>query len=248
MYAGFRIEALAMRIRHATGFLAAGLLVSLISGWGSAQVSYRSGGYVPPQGYPAFPSSGRGGYGWGYGGGGTAAGSYMNGMANVVRSAGYANVMNSLAAQNYEQAYSQDLDNRLKATNTYFEMRRVNTAARAEERGPPPTAAELAHYAEAAAPKRLTSSQLDPVTGELNWPLILSDGRYAKQRETIDQLFGQRQSNNGGGVADYRAINDAIEAIRAALVKNIKEYSPPLYLESRKFLDSLQYEARFVES
>ena len=62
----------------------------------------------------------------------------MNGMANVVRSAGYANVMNSIAAQNYEQAYSADLDNRFKYTNTYFEMRRVNQAAQAEARSPAP--------------------------------------------------------------------------------------------------------------
>ena len=62
----------------------------------------------------------------------------MNGMANVVRSAGYANVMNSIATQNYEQAYSADLDNRLKYTNTYFEMRRNNK----EARGGSPTATE----------------------------------------------------------------------------------------------------------
>ncbi len=129
-----------MRIRHAACFVAAGLLVSATSTPGWAQ-SYQSGGNYPRPSYPAFPSGG-GGYGYGWGGyddGGTAAGSYLNGMANVVRSAGYANVMNSIAAQNYEQAYSADLDNRLKYTNTYFEMRRVNQAARAEARSPAPT-------------------------------------------------------------------------------------------------------------
>jgi hypothetical protein len=234
-----------MNVRGAA--LALLVLAGLIWAQGSAQV-YQQGVYAPPQHYPVFPSGGGGGWGWGYGGGGTAAGSYMNGMANVVRSAGYANVMNSLAAQNYEQAYSMDLANRLQATNTYFEMRRINTVARAEERGPPPTPAELAHYAEVMAPKRLTASQLDPVTGEVKWPAVLNDDRYASMREKIDQLFSQRQSNSGGGASDYRALNGAIESLRAAMVKNIRDYSTPAYLEARKFLDSLQYEARFVDN
>jgi len=237
-----------MRILPAIACLAGGLIVSLGSTPAWAQLS-QSGNY-PRANYPAFPSGGggRGGYGWGgYGGGGTAAGSYLNGMANVVRSAGYYNVMNSVAAQNWEQAYSYDLDNRLKATNTYFEMRRVNAAAKAEARPPAASAEDLARYAAAMAPKRLTSSELDPVTGEVNWPAILTDGRYAKLRENVDQLFSQRQATSGGA-GDYRATVTAIEALRAALLKNIDNYSPNMYIEARNFLDSLQYEARFVSS
>jgi hypothetical protein len=236
-----------MRRRHAALLLAVVLLTSLNSTQAGAQ-GYQSSGYIPPQSYPVYPSSGGGGgFGWGgYGGGGTAEGAYLHGMGDVVRSAGYANVMNSLAAQNYEQAYSQDLDNRLKATNTYFEMRRTNKAARAEEAGPPATAAQLASYAAEMAPKRLSSSELDPVTGEVNWPLVLNDDRYASLREAVDKLFSQRQSSVSGGAADYRQLVSAIEAMRAAIVKNINDYSPSTYLQARKFLDSLLYEARFA--
>ena len=168
-------------------------------------------------------------------------------MGNLVRSAGYANVMNSIAAQNYEQAYSLDLNNRLMATNTYFEMRRVNKAARAEERDPPATAAELAHYAEVMAPKRLTASQLDPVTGEVKWPTVLNDERYAAMRK-IDQLFSQRQANNGTAAADIGRSTMRSRRCAGPLVKNIRDYSTPAYLEAPKFLDSLQYEARFVDT
>ena len=202
-----------MKVCHLVLILLPALLASAISSQCSAQ-AYQQGVYLQPQHYPVFPSGGGGGYGWGYGGGGTVAGSYLNGMGNLVRSAGYANVMNSIAAQNYEQAYSLDLNNRLMATNTYFEMRRVNKAARAEERSPPSTAAELAHYAEVMAPKRLTASQLDPVTGEVKWPTVLNDDRYAAMREKIDQLFSQRQANSGAAAADYRSLNDAIEGLR----------------------------------
>ncbi len=236
-----------MKVRHFVLILVPALVASRDLDPLLAQ-AYQQGVYLQPQHYPVFPSGGGGGYGWGGAYGGTAAGSYLNGMGNLVRSAGYANVMNSIAAQNYEQAYSLDLNNRLMATNTYFEMRRVNKAARAEERDPPATAAELAHYAEVMAPKRLTASQLDPVTGEVKWPTVLNDERYTAMRAKIDQLFSQRQANNGTAAADYRSLNDAIEALRGAMVKNIRDYSTPAYLEARKFLDSLQYEARFVDT
>jgi hypothetical protein len=237
-----------MRIRHATSLVVAGFVVCLFSMRSSAQ-TYQGGGNYQQQNYPAFPASGGGGgYGWGgYNNGGTVAGSYLNGMANVVRSAGYANVMNSIAAQNYEQAYSADLDNRLKYTNTYFEMRRTNKAARAEESGPRPSTAELTQYAAQAAPKRLTSSELDPVTGEINWPAVFNDQRYAKTRDIVERLFTQRQATTGSS-GDYRAITGAIDSLRGELSGSINDYSPATYVEARKFLDSLQYEARFVTS
>ena len=93
----------------------------------------------------------------------------------------------------------------------------------------------------------MTSSQLDPVTGEVNWPALLNDPRYAKLRDAVDRLFSQRQATSGG-VSDYRATVNAIETLRAALIKNIDEYSPGAYIEARNFLDSLQYEARFTTS
>ena len=204
---------------------------------------------IPSPHYPQFPrGGGGGGYGWGgYGNGGTAAGSYLNGMANVVRSAGYYNVMNSVAAQNWEQAYSYDLDNRLKATNTYFEMRRANAAAKAESRPPAASAEDLARYAAEMAPKRLTSTELDPVTGEIAWPTLLKDDRYSKLRDEVDRLYSQRQASSGS-TSNYRAIVAAIDALRKTLIKNIDDYNPGNYVESRNFLDSLQYEARFLAS
>jgi len=227
--------------------LAAALLVSLLATTDFAQTSYN---VVPRPSYPAFPGGGRGyggGYGWGGYGGATAAGSYLNGMANVVRSAGYYNVMNSIATQNYEQAYSADLDNRLKATNTYFEMRRANRAARAEEAPPRATSAELAQYAADMAPKRLTSSELDPVNGSIDWPAILKDGRYDKFRDDVDRLFSQRVATSGSPT-NYREINAAIDTFRSTLIKNLSEYPPNVYMQARRFLDSLQYESRFLAS
>ena len=62
------------------------------------------------------------------------------------------------------------------------------------------------------APKRLTQSELDPVSGEVNWPTVFMDDRYAKLRDSLDHLFSQRQASSGSP-ADYRAISDEIEAL-----------------------------------
>ena len=135
-------------------------------------------------------------------------------MANVVRSSGYASVMNSEAIKNYEQSTSIDLDNRLKATNNYFQVRRMNASLREQQRGPRASSSELAHYAHETAPKRLSHSDLDPVTGDIQWPTVLADDRYTKLRQPIEQLFIEHHANGGGGAADYRAMSDAIDALR----------------------------------
>jgi hypothetical protein len=137
------------------------------------------------------------------------------------------------------------LDNRLKATNNYYQVRQLHAALESKQRGPRATTSELAQQAHETAPRRLTESELDPVSGEVNWPSVLVDDRYTKLRETIDRLFAQRHLS-AGGAADYRAMTEGIEELRAAMAKHIGDYSPAAYMEARNFLDSLQYEARFL--
>jgi len=71
-------------------------------------------------------------------GGGSAAGSAMNGMASVISAAGDYNLATSAAAVNMTQAQKQDIQNRQQWTNAYFEMRETNRRARAAERGATP--------------------------------------------------------------------------------------------------------------
>ncbi len=204
-------------------------------------------------GLSGLESAGNSGGGGGYYYGGYSSGypgswytsAYLKGMADVVRSAGYASLMNGQAAQSYEKAFSTDLDNRLKATNNYFAVKRMNLSLQSQSRGTPSTPAELVHQAHEMAPKRLSTTQLDPFTGEVAWPTVLKDDRYEKLRESVEQRFGDSQANGGSG-ADYRDMIGAIDALRTAMAKNIADYNPSAYVEARKFLDSLAYEARLI--
>ena len=114
----------------------------------------------------------------GYSGGGTAAGNAMNGMASVISAKGDYNLSTSAAAINMTQAQKNEIQNRQLYTNTYFEMRATNKAAREKEAGPPPTMEQIARMARQGVPKPLNPTQVDPVTGQINWPSALQDDSF----------------------------------------------------------------------
>lgn len=174
-----------------------------------------------------------------------AEGAYR-GMADLVRSAGASNLMNSVAAQNLTAARSAELDNRVKYTDTYFQMRQMNKYYRDAERGPPPTNEDLFRRAAAAAPARLTSSELDPLTGSIQWPIVLQDDVYRASRDEIEDLFAHRAEAGGGiGARTHREIQQAVDKLLEDLRTRISEYAPSDYLAARTFLDSLRHETRF---
>lgn len=185
---------------------------------------------------------------WGDGGyhhASTYAEGAQRGFADVVRSAGAYNLMTAEAATVAEDARSKYLDNRLKATNTYFEMRRANEQYRRAEQTPPLTTEQLFRIASERAPDRLSSSELDPLTGELAWPTVLQSPAYEPYRAQLEGLFAERARSGGvAGGSDYFEIRRVAQACRDELKSNIRDYPPSEYLRARNFLESLSYSAR----
>jgi hypothetical protein len=194
---------------------------------------------------PAVPAAsmvtGYGGYA-GYGGGGsTVAGSAMNGMASAISARGDAALSGSAAAVNLTQAEKQDILNRQAATNTYFEMRATNRAARAAERGPPLTSEQLATIAHAGVPKPLNSEQLNPVTGRLNWPGPLQEDKFASRRAQVDQLTAQQSNYGSLNYADQCKMRDTIKSMFKDLKAQIKSLPTSDYITAKTFLSSLLF-------
>ena len=136
-------------------------------------------------------------YGYGWGGGGyhhasTYEEGFQRGMADVIRSRGLANLLNSEAAINTEEARSAYIDNRAKWTQTYFEMRQMNRQYRQAERGPRPSAEDIYRYSKERLPDRLSPTELDPVSGAIEWPAILRGEEFAADREKMEELFAAR--------------------------------------------------------
>jgi hypothetical protein len=157
------------------------------------QYSGSSGTSQPYQ--PAVPPpsiiNGNGGWAGGYGGTGasTAAGSAMNGMASVISAKGNYNLSTSAAAMNMSQVQKQEIQNHQQYTNTYFEMRATNKAARKAEEGPQPTMEEIARIAHDGAPKPLASDQRNPMTGQLAG--LAAAGQFHLAARRIGTAIGQ---------------------------------------------------------
>jgi hypothetical protein len=186
-----------------------------------------------------------GGFGFNRGGYASTAGQAADyGMSEMMRAQGYQNLQNSEAAKNWEDAKTQEIQNRLRWTETYFEMRKENRDKRAEEAGPRVTQEQAIRMAKMAAPPRLGSTQLDPVTGHIQYPMILTEDGYKPYRDRLDPLFARR-AETGGSIqySDYQAIEQTITTFIDALKRRVSEYPAGEYGKARTFLDSLAREA-----
>ena len=176
----------------------------------------------------------------------TAGESYARGLADMTRSAGMYNLQTSEAAINLTEAQSKYIQNRDQWTNTYFQMREANRLYREKERGPRPSMEDLVRYAQAGKPARLSPSELDTVSGNVNWPTLLQKEEFAEQRAQLEALFTNRAAEGAVGpdtLAQIRKITGAmINQLKQQLQK--REISQMDYINSKRFLESLSFEAQ----
>ncbi len=192
-----------------------------------------------------LPVEAKWGGGWGMNWSSTAQEGADRGLAAVVQAQGHAELMKSEAAKNWEEAKTLEIQNRLRWTETYFEMRQVNRDKRAEEAGPRVTQEQAIRLAKMAATPRLRSTQLDPVTGHIEYPLILTQDIYKQYRDRLDTLFAQRAAS-GGSIRydDFKVIENTVSQFVDLLQQHVSEYAAGDYGQARNFLDSLVNEAR----
>ncbi len=162
----------------------------------------------------------------------------------MVRSVGDANLRNSLAARNYEEARSRNLDNRLKYAETYFAKRRANEDYK-ESMRKPVTSEQLFRMRQSQKPKRLATTQLDPVTGRIDWPVLLQKEDFDQQRAELEKLFAARASHDHISLDDYTKIQQAYEKMQEQLSEIIKDVPPQDYVRAKSFLKSLAYECSY---
>jgi len=172
--------------------------------------------------------------------------------SNAVRAQAELTMAQGAAAENYakasianEQARSVYLENQAK----FLEMRREQKAvadakkqqrldeakARNALRPPPKSPTEL--Y------PRLSSDQLDPLTGEIHWPDSLSGSEYAADRNVVEDAL-RAQAEFGPNERTARIIYDAAHRMMAIRARNVSELGSQRYAASRKFLNSLAIEGQ----
>jgi hypothetical protein len=224
--------------------LAAVVGVVILTQSGSSQNSQSgSTGYQPA--VPVAPQvygGGGGGWGWGGGGGGTAAGNAMQGMASVVNAAGNYNLSTSAAAINMTQAQKNEIENWSSFTNTYFDLRARNRQEAAAARGKPVSEEYMHRWAQAGAPKPLSTQQLDPVSGEIAWPDVLQDGKFRKQRDVLQAAMAERAKLGTLPSAGRQKAKAAAQAMLDELGELIRDVAPDDYVAAKRFIQSLAVE------
>jgi len=202
-----------------------------------APVAYgrRPYGYWP-YGYNPYL---RGRAAWLYG-----AGAYLQGGGELLRGSGEGEYWRSLGAINREQARRLYIENRQQAAETYFNMKRLNRAAREELAAPRATAQDLSRYAKDRLPDVLSEQQYDRENGVVTWPLVLLRKEFAADRELIDALALQRSSSNVVAPEVNAELAAATNAMLGTLRAEGTEFHSTDYITAMKFIKSLNYDAR----
>ena len=193
---------------------------------------------VPPQTTNVYSGGGWSGYS---NGASTAAGSALNGMSQVISAAGNYNLATSAAAMNMTHVQREEMNNQQQWVNTFYAMRAAGREGRAAERGPNLTAEQIARMARDGAPTPLRPSQMEPVSGRLDWPGPLQDNRFESQRGEVDQLSAKRATYGGLDYTDQSEFREAIDSMFDELKSQIRQIPPQDYVVCRTFLRSLLY-------
>jgi HEAT repeat protein len=183
----------------------------------------------------------------------TSKESHARGMAALIEAQGRYNLLTARAAAHAEEARRLHIENHLKATQTYFDMRRANEAYQAEQKAQQESRRSK-RFAETAKlppqpkkPTRLTASQLDPATGKITWPEALKTEDFAKFRDNLDTLFKQRAESGGEfGPESQFKVEQVTTAMLEELRKHIRDLRTVDYLAAHKFINALADEARVI--
>jgi hypothetical protein len=167
-----------------------------------------------------------------------------HGLGDVIRSIGDANLSNSAAAVNFSEARRREIENQKQWTETYFAMRDFNRQQRdAEIKRQRGNAEDWVRYAQAGKPKPLSNHDLDAVTGEIRWPILLNSQDFAAQRAELEKLFANRAYHGVMNAEDYLTAVRLGDEMSAGLKSRIQDVPPQQYMVARRFLESLTYEA-----
>ncbi len=169
----------------------------------------------------------------------------LRGRADLIRALGDYFYSTSLAMINGEEARRRYIDNTRHATKTYFDMRKLNREARAEERGERPTHEDLARYAKMRTPDRLGGHEFDESIGILSWPSALRGVEFRQDRDAVERLMNERTVKNSGiGSDNCNQVRQVVMQMEKNLKDNIHTVSPSEYVVGKTFLTGLSYEAQ----
>jgi hypothetical protein len=178
----------------------------------------------------------------------TPAESFARGAADVIRAQGEFNRMTSEAAINWQEARARAIVNSQDYVDAYFRNRQANRDYRRAERGPRPTQQDIERFAQALKPAPLSPSDLDMLTGRVNWPILLRADRFSPMRAELEELLDRWAVANNLGQSDrfgtdqHLAVRRAASEMEDELRQEVRNLPPQDYTAAKRFLRSLEYQ------
>lgn len=107
----------------------------------------------------------------------------------------------------------------------------------------------LGRLAELKRPDRLTIGQYSRQERKLNWPAILNDPVFDRERIALDEIFAQREAFDAGTDSQfYREAKHHCKKMYDTMLASIDQMTTTDSISARKFLRSLEFEARILPS
>lgn len=181
----------------------------------------------------------------------TEAEGLLTGQARLYAGMGEYNRSTAEALKFREEARALYQDNYRNGLKTYFDLKRMNAAYRAET-GPIPVSKEkLDQWNREDQPTRLSKREYNSDSGRLQWPSVLTTPIFDAYRVELDDAFARRTANEFGVNSDfYRIVKQDSTAmqnlLKAYLKSEEKFFSDQEYIAAKNFLDSLAHEARLA--
>lgn len=170
-----------------------------------------------------------------------------NTMGDLIRAQGQYELLHQQALLQNMEVQRQAMQNRVQSMQTYLQLRELNKQV-VESINPTRDKYAAPTPPRATPVKRLSASQLDPVTGDITWAPALAGDEFAPYRQQIQTLFTARAHHVGGvGTTADAEIRRAADDMEAELHRRIDSYKPQEYVDARHFIEALAYEARYPE-
>lgn len=170
---------------------------------------------------------------------------FLTAQAGMVTAVASANKTNAEALKHMEETRTLQLDNSEKRAEVFYAKRAMYERNRdaARLRQPVPTNEDIRRRSKASTPERLSEEQINASRKEIHWPSLLQQDVFEDHRIEIEYLFFHRYSSEQDIRHDVLAITNEMEEELRSL---IREVPPSEYMEARRFISNLAYEARFA--
>lgn len=163
--------------------------------------------------------------------------------------AGEVNLLNAQAQVEYEEARKQNMLNQLLWTEIFFKMRELNREHRKKEKDAiqkPLTKERIKELAKKRLPRELSVEEFNKQTGEIKYPLVLTDIIFDEERELVNIKVKEYCILEEKTFQPYEQAEKAIHSLQEKLIENVKKYDSGMYAKATSFLKSLQYHIRHL--